>query len=162
MRRDQQHFISLPFIEFMIYALESREPKNGSAGIVRAGTLGNMMVFARRFMRRRSHAITRLLVFGSIVLPLMPAAETGNSGLERRFSETVRPFLARYCIGCHGGSSPAAQFDLRQYSTIAAVVQDYPRWNLALEKLTAKEMPPKEAKQPGKEARQDVIDWVQA
>ncbi len=113
-------------------------------------------------MRLSLRAITRLLGFGCIAIPWMHAAEAGNSGLERRFAERVRPFLASYCIGCHGGSSPAAQFDLRQYSTITDVVRDYPRWNLVVEKLTAGEMPPKPANQPPRNARQAVIDWVQA
>jgi len=104
----------------------------------------------------------RLLVLGSIVIPRMGAAETGKSDLERRFAHTVRPFLADYCIGCHGGDTPAAQFDLQPYSTIAAVVRDYPHWNLVLEKLTARQMPPKQAIQPPAETRQQVIHWIHA
>ena len=73
----------------------------------------------------------------------MRAADVANPDLERRFTQTVRPFLTRYCIGCHGGETPAAQFDLRPYSTMATVVHDYPRWAQVLERLTAKEMPPK-------------------
>ncbi|HMC62117.1 MAG TPA: DUF1587 domain-containing protein, partial [Candidatus Solibacter sp.] len=42
------------------------------------------------------------------------------------------------------------------------MILDYPRWNLVLEKLTAREMPPKQAPQPPSDARQQVIDWVQA
>ena len=49
----------------------------------------------------------------------MRAADVANAELERRFTQTVRPFLTRYCIGCHGGETPAAQFDLRPYSTMA-------------------------------------------
>ncbi len=113
-------------------------------------------------MRRSALAITRLLIVGSILLPWTGAADAGNSDLEHRFAGTVRPFLTSYCIGCHGGATPAAQFDLRSYSTMAAVIRDYPRWNLVLEKLTAKEMPPKPAPQPPAAARQEVIDWVQA
>ncbi|HEY1340310.1 MAG TPA: DUF1592 domain-containing protein [Bryobacteraceae bacterium] len=70
--------------------------------------------------------------------------------------------MATYCIGCHGGASPAAQFNLAAYASVDAVVRDYPRWNLALEKLTAGQMPPKPAKQPSAEARQEVIGWIQA
>jgi len=43
-----------------------------------------------------------------------------------------------------------------------AVIRDYPRWSLVLEKLSAKEMPPKVAPQPPADARQEVIDWVLA
>ena len=87
---------------------------------------------------------------------------TPHSDLDRTLAKTVRPFLASYCVGCHGGAAPAAQFDLGSYSTMAAVTRDYPRWNLVLEKLTAREMPPKPAPQPPDAARQQVIDWVQA
>ena len=90
------------------------------------------------------------------------AADAANSDLDRTLAKTVRPFLTSYCVGCHGGAAPAAQFDLGSYSTMAAVTRDYPRWNLVLEKLTAREMPPKPAPQPPDEARQQVIDWMQA
>ena len=102
----------------------------------------------------------RLLVLGGL-LPGLLAAEAGNS-LDRKFTETVRPFLASYCTGCHSGRSPAAQFDLAQYSNLDAVVRDYPRWNLVLERLAAGEMPPKPAPQPQPAQRQQVIGWVQA
>jgi hypothetical protein len=83
-----------------------------------------------------------------------------DSDLERRYDQTVRPFLASYCTACHGGATPAAQFDLRPYDTVAAVVRDYGRWNLVLEKLNAGEMPPKGMKQPPPGSRKAVIDWV--
>jgi mono/diheme cytochrome c family protein len=113
-------------------------------------------------MRGKVLAITQLLLVGSFLLPRGGAADAANSDLDRTLAQTVRPFLASYCVGCHGGAAPAAQFDLGSYSTMAAVIRDYPRWNLVLEKLTAREMPPKVAPQPPDAARQEVIDWVQA
>ena len=113
-------------------------------------------------MRRRVHAISVLSAICGMAIPWIHVAEGADSGLERRFTTTVRPFVNSYCIGCHGGSSPAAQLDLRQYSTVDAVLREYPRWNLLLERLAAKEMPPKGAKDPPAEARQQVIDWILA
>src|SRR5450432_1337042 len=113
-------------------------------------------------MGRSALAITRLLVAGSIALGWAGAADAANSDLEDRLARTVRPFLASYCVGCHHAPTPAAQFDLQSYTTMSAVIRDYPRWNLVLEKLTAKEMPPKQAPQPPPGARQEVIEWVQA
>jgi hypothetical protein len=92
----------------------------------------------------RGTAITRLLVVGCIAIPWMCASD-----LERGFAQTVRPFLTSYCVGCHGGHTPAAQFDLRSYATTAAVIRDLAHWNLVLEKLTAQEMPPKHARGTG-------------
>ena len=105
--------------------------------------------------------LTLLLVLGCIAVP-MNAAPPGDSDPGHEFTETVRPFLATYCVTCHGGEKPAAQLDLRQYSTPESVVEDFSRWNRVLARLTAKEMPPKQMKQPPDEARQQVIDWIQA
>src|SRR5258708_36833201 len=105
---------------------------------------------------------TRLFVLGSLAISLIYGAERPKPDLERGFSQTVQPFVATYCVGCHGGKTPAAQFDVRPYSTVAAVVQDYARWNLVLEKLTAGEMPPKAVTQPPADTRQEVINWIRA
>src|SRR5260370_5405971 len=113
-------------------------------------------------MRGKVLAITQLLLAGSFLLPRGGVADAANSDLDRTLAQTVRPFLASYCVGCHGGAAPAAQFDLGSYSTMAAVIRDYPRWNLVLEKLTAREMPPKVAPQPPDAARQAAIACVPA
>ncbi len=90
----------------------------------------------------------------------MSAVTPEDSGVKRGFTQTVQPFLETYCTSCHGGARPAAQLDLRQYSTVESVVQDFSRWNRVLARLTAKEMPPKQANQPPDQARQQVIDWI--
>jgi mono/diheme cytochrome c family protein len=110
-------------------------------------------------MGRRVSGFTFLLSLGIAALQPMHASD---ADLERRFTLAVRPFLTSYCVACHGGTSPAAQFDLRGYTNLASVVHDYPRWSLVLEKLSAGAMPPKGLKQPPPEARKSVIDWVQA
>src|SRR5947209_15060860 len=101
-----------------------------------------------------------VLLLGVAAMSCARAADSADADLERKFSQTVKPFLVSYCIACHGGKSPAAQFDLQPYSTMAAVTADYPHWNLIMEKLAAGEMPPKAMKQPPAESRQAVIDWV--
>jgi hypothetical protein len=106
--------------------------------------------------------VVRLLILGSVVIPRMLAADAVNPDLERRFSKTVQPFLTSYCTGCHGGATPAAQFDLRQYTSTAVVARDFSRWNLVLDKLASREMPPKPVQQPPADARQEVIEWIQA
>src|SRR5256885_4688832 len=88
---------------------------------------------------------------------------TSDVELNQRFTGTVKPFLARYCIDCHGGDKPEAHYDLNTYSDLPAVVKDQARWALLLEKLTKKEMPPKEAEeQPAPEARKEIVTWLTA
>jgi hypothetical protein len=92
----------------------------------------------------------------------MPAAGAATHALDRQFEQTVRPFVTKYCAGCHSGQTPAAQFNLKAYTTMDMVTRDYPRWALVMERLTAKEMPPKPVPPPPSEASQHVIDWIQA
>ena len=113
-------------------------------------------------MRRWVLPVILRLTLGIIVISAFPAANAAHSPLEQQFAQTVRPFVARYCFGCHSGNTPAAQFDLKAYSTVDMVVRDYSRWALVLEKLTAKQMPPPPVPQPTEESRQQVIDWIKA
>ena len=83
--------------------------------------------------------------------------------LEHRFRETVRPFLDTYCMGCHGAEKPKGDMDLSVYLTANAVAKDLMHWELVLEQLEEKSMPPAKAKRhPQAEARQAVIDWIEA
>jgi hypothetical protein len=111
-------------------------------------------------MRRKPLVITRLFLLATSAAALLPGARAND--LEHKFTQNVRPFLTSYCVGCHSGASAAAQLDLQSYSTTAAVIRDYPRWNLVLEKLSSNQMPPKPMKQPPADARQSVIEWIKA
>ncbi|HEX5229369.1 MAG TPA: DUF1587 domain-containing protein, partial [Bryobacteraceae bacterium] len=74
----------------------------------------------------------------------------------------MQPFVKQYCFACHSGAKPAAGFDLKSYTDLAKVVEDHPRWALMREKLMAREMPPKQMPQPPAEAREQVVNWIQA
>src|SRR4026208_1977809 len=99
-----------------------------------------------------------LILAGLAMLPTSGTSvpQASDSNLERRFNQTVRPFLNTYCMGCHGTSTPAAQFDMRRYSSMAQVVDDFGHWILMGEKLAAGQMPPRSAPQPTAGARQEV------
>jgi hypothetical protein len=91
------------------------------------------------------------------------SAQRGRPNLDRQFTDTVRPFTVKYCISCHGEKGVAAQFDLRPYTTMAAVVKDHEHWAIVLDKLTSGQMPPPaSATQPTPEERQAVVAWVDA
>lgn len=102
--------------------------------------------------------LRHLVVALSLISPLTAA----TPDLDRQFTQTVRPFVIAYCTGCHSGATPAASFDLQHFSTMASVASDYPHWALVLQKLSSKQMPPKEMKQPPEGTRSQVIDWISA
>jgi len=85
-----------------------------------------------------------LLVMALSVRAAAPKADPAvERDLDQRFAQTVRPFVEKFCTDCHGGEKPEAHLDLSRFQTMAAVVDDYPHWATVLEKLAAKEMPPK-------------------
>lgn len=98
-----------------------------------------------------------------LLLSLTPgvfAAGPTDADLDRRFTQTVRPFVNQYCKGCHSGQTPAAQLDLTSFTDTKSVLQDFAHWTLLLERLHAQEMPPKGTPQPPAERREQVIDWI--
>ncbi len=101
-------------------------------------------------------------VWVMLAITALPAADAATPSLDRQFEQVVQPFVVKYCVACHGGKMPAAQFDLKSYTTVDMVTADYPRWALVMERLTAKEMPPKPMPAPPAEATQQIIDWIQA
>jgi Protein of unknown function (DUF1592)/Protein of unknown function (DUF1588)/Protein of unknown function (DUF1587)/Protein of unknown function (DUF1585)/Protein of unknown function (DUF1595) len=90
------------------------------------------------------------------------SASAADPALDHQFEETVRPFVTKYCVGCHSGEKPAAQFDIKAFSSMEMVTQDYPRWAQVLARLSAKEMPPKPMPPPPADASRQVIDWIKA
>ena len=112
-------------------------------------------------MYPQSRAAKLLFLSGILATPMF-GAEVANPVLERGFTQTVRPFVNQYCVGCHSGTMPSAQLDLKSFRTLSSVVQDLPHWTLLMERLEHQEMPPKPMAQPPADRRQRVIDWVKA
>src|SRR6476469_6361598 len=94
-------------------------------------------------------------------LATLAMAETPHRVLEQQFEQTVRPFVVKYCAGCHSGKTPAAQLDLKSYTSMDIVTADFAHWTLLMERLSAKDMPPAPLPAPPADARQSVIAWIQ-
>ena len=106
----------------------------------------------------------RIPFFFAILSPafLLTSGFAAPTQIDRQFEQTVQPYVAKYCVGCHSGPTPAAQFDLKAYTSVGAVTKDYPRWALVMDRLIAKDMPPKPVPAPPAEASEHVIDWIRA
>src|SRR5262245_11074190 len=103
---------------------------------------------------------TMLLALGALGVR---ASSRQAAGAADPFPKTVKPFLQTYCYSCHGGSQPAAGFDLTVYGTPESIAGDERRWNLVLARLRAGEMPPREARrQPTPAERESVVAWLDA
>jgi hypothetical protein len=90
------------------------------------------------------------------------AADKPRADLEKEFRDSVRPFVATYCLSCHSGAKPKADVDLGRFTTPESVGRDFPQWEIVAEQLKSADMPPKDAKkQPAKDERQRAIAWVE-
>src|SRR5882724_1040730 len=104
----------------------------------------------------------RSLVLALLVSATLPAVAADSTNLRTQLDNTVKPFVGKYCVGCHSGTQPTAQFDLKSYTSVDQVKEDFPRWSLLADRLTAHEMPPKQMPQPAASDAQKIIDWVHA
>lgn len=94
-------------------------------------------------------------------LPSLLCGDAVREDLGREFDETIEPFMKTYCLGCHGSEKPKAKFDLSPYRSLDAVAADFGHWDLVLERLRAREMPPEEAERiPDDALRERVANWI--
>ncbi|MGB8538321.1 MAG: DUF1592 domain-containing protein [Acidobacteriaceae bacterium] len=106
--------------------------------------------------------------FGTLFLSLfltaapLAGAATPAPTIDQQFDQTVKPFVGKYCVACHSGKMAPAQFDLKSYTNMDMVTDDFARWALLAKRLEAKEMPPKPMPAPPAAEAQQIIDWVAA
>jgi len=86
------------------------------------------------------------------------AAETSMA----RFEKTVRPFLKRYCISCHGPQTQEGELSLAKLAPNMKTSTSGARWAMVVEKLSKRQMPPDGEQQPKQVEVQPVIDWIKA
>ena len=83
--------------------------------------------------------------------------------MNEKFQSHVRPFLERYCHGCHGAKKQEAALDLSRDASPAAVAKNLKTWDTVLHRLRDGDMPPEDAaRQPKAEERAAVVEWLSA
>jgi mono/diheme cytochrome c family protein len=86
--------------------------------------------------------------------PLLPVS--ASSG----FETVVKPFLARHCYECHGNEKQREDLNLEAFRSIESLLEHRDRWDMVVEKLRGREMPPSDEPQPEEKARQAVASWL--
>jgi cytochrome c553 len=112
----------------------------------------------------RSPGCTLFVAVTVVLLPMWSfAADAERGELERQFADTVKPFVATYCVSCHGAEKPKAQLNLGTFASLADVTKDHAHWMAVKDQLTSGEMPPEDAKRrPTDEERKKVAEWIEA
>src|SRR3982750_909909 len=104
-------------------------------------------------MTTRTLTLPAVLLLSTSFCCQLLGADEMMATLDSGFKQQLQPFVQTYCVSCHGKDKPEAEFDITAFTSMTAVTKDMPRWDLVLQRLNAKEMPPAKAKvQPTAEA----------
>lgn len=113
--------------------------------------------------------LSRFIALGLLVSSTASAAGADTPGRAREvtptnladFDNQIRPFLAAYCIDCHGKDTRKAGFRLDDIDGLVTAGKDIERWEKALEMLDIGDMPPESAgKHPTKADRRRITAWI--
>lgn len=87
-------------------------------------------------------------------------AETYTPGqrVDGDFGGFARPFLIRHCIDCHGETKPEGNLSLSNLGSVDEV--NAALWKSVWAQIALKEMPPRDAEQPGVVERLRFSDWI--
>jgi hypothetical protein len=113
-------------------------------------------------MKFRTLLVSLCLTAATMVDAATPAPTASAPAIDQQFQQTIQPFVGKYCVACHSGKMAPAQFDLKSYTSVDMVTDDFARWALLAERLKNQEMPPKPMPPPPAAEVKQVIDWVAA
>ncbi len=74
------------------------------------------------------------------------------------FESFAQSFLANHCVDCHGETDPEGDLSLHDLGPVDEINSGI--WSSVWSQVTLKEMPPRDADQPGVVERLAVLDWI--
>ncbi|MFN0088116.1 MAG: DUF1592 domain-containing protein [Blastocatellia bacterium] len=114
----------------------------------------------------------RLLRLSIIALPLLwlvmgpPGQQAQNRKAAKQpvaesFEATLVPFFAENCYACHNEKRPSGGLNLELYKTGAALAEHRDTFELIVQKLESREMPPKSAPRPEEAALKAALHFIE-
>lgn len=98
----------------------------------------------------------------SITMTLLAGVAIADEAMELVFHDTVQPMLRTNCLECHNAQTTEGDLDLSVDKGLPAVVNNFRRWSVVLERLKAGDMPPEDADHhPADAQREAVIEWIE-
>src|SRR5262245_20471929 len=115
-------------------------------------------------MRRKTLLrLSTILVLSSLfwLAGVLPALQAQQLPRDAGFEQSVQPFLATHCYGCHNSTMKTGGLNLEAYLTRTSVIQNRERWEKVLRKIRTGEMPPKGMPRPKEAEVQVVVQWLE-
>ncbi len=104
-----------------------------------------------------------VLMLGWMILLANSSPAQSNDVLDNQFRDVVQPILREHCWQCHNAETGEGDLDLSADDDVAAVIQNFRRWTVVLDRLKTGDMPPEDAEQQlTAEQRAAVSDWIES
>jgi hypothetical protein len=94
------------------------------------------------------------------ILLLAGAAPASILDDDTAYAERAKPVLAKYCLECHSAKAKKGDLNLERFGSMADIRKDLRPWLMVVENLENGEMPPKKARQPTADERQQLVTWA--
>lgn len=78
------------------------------------------------------------------------------------WDRSIGGIVERYCVGCHNAEKARGGLNLKQDENPALIRKRREVWLRALEQIQSGEMPPEDSRQPSKEQRELLIQFLEA
>jgi len=112
-----------------------------------------------------SNKIKYFLTLLVLLVGLKSFADSEQNLNKVDYKKTIIPLLSTYCYNCHDEDNDKGDIDLEKFTSDDSIVRHRKIWELVVEKLTDREMPPikksKKNKMPSEQERQLLINWVE-
>lgn len=89
-----------------------------------------------------------------------PHGTASRTTADTAFTASVRPFLRKYCLGCHSAIQKQAGLDLERFTGADAIRKDLKPWQGVVDHLEVGDMPPHGSLQPNETEKGRVVAWV--
>jgi hypothetical protein len=99
----------------------------------------------------------------ALALTLLAPAARGQALPEaQQPPDTIRAFLAKHCLECHGAEKPKGRFRVDHLSGDFTDQAGRERWSAVLQRIKAGEMPPKGKPRPPETDTTPLTQWIAA
>ena len=86
----------------------------------------------------------------------------GADDLTQSYAKQIQPLLVKTCGKCHGKMPKGNDLDLTNFTTAKTILAKPKILADIAERLSAGDMPPKDAPQPSEAERKQLLDWIKA
>ena len=107
-----------------------------------------------------------LIPFASVFAIVLTGADTqcappdGSPVVESAFMETVKPFIEKHCVTCHGARTAKAGYRIDLLGNDFSVPSVAEQWKEVIDRINAGEMPPEGRPRPDVSQATELVAWV--